>query len=233
MKSVSFLSLVLLFAVSPMFGQNIVKNKYGLAVVSDISSYKQIVQKDSNCALIDLTKFLPGLPLDIRYATTNNFTKTKLYNKAKAYALYPVAKALRKIREELGRQNIDIKIHDAYRPYAVSLKMWDVCPNDSYVANPKKGSRHNRGCAIDLTIVDKASGKELEMPTPYDTFSNKARDTYRNLPEKVLKNRKILRDVMEKYGFAHSTSEWWHFDFIGWKKYPLLDMSFEVLESIK
>ena len=233
MKSVYILSLFLLFLVSSVFGQSIAKNKYGLIVVGDISSYRQIVQKDSNCALIDLTKFLPGIKLDIRYATTNNFTKTKLYNKAKAYALYPTARALRKIREELGRQNIDIKIHDAYRPYAVSLKMWDVCPNDIYVADPKKGSRHNRGCAIDLTLIDKDTGNELDMPTPYDTFSNKARDTYSKLPEKVLKNRKTLRDVMEKYGFAHSTSEWWHFDFNGWRKYPLLDMSFEVLESTK
>ncbi|MCE1189554.1 MAG: M15 family metallopeptidase [Ignavibacteria bacterium] len=180
-----------------------------------------------------MQKYLPGLSVDVRYATKNNFTGKKLYKQARVFALYPVARALREIRAELLPQHLDIKIYDAYRPYTISLQLWDVYQDDRYVATPQKGSRHNRGCALDMTLIDTRTGKELDMPTPFDSFSNKAHDNYNKLPAKVLKNRAMLRTIMEKHGFTHLNSEWWHFDFLHWGTRPILDISFEQLDSLE
>lgn len=179
--------------------------------------------------LVDLKKYLPGVKLDIRYATTNNFTKKQLYNSVKAFVRLPVAKALQKVRKELRKKNIDLKIYDAYRPYSVTVAMWEYVKDDRYAAAPDKGSRHNRGCALDLTLVDARTGEDLEMPTEYDSFTVKSHDNYTNLPAIQIKNRKILRDSMEKAGFVHTSSEWWHFDFRGWNKYHLMDIAFDEL----
>jgi len=232
-RKILALSLIIFFTTYFSFAQTIPVNKYGLQVVEDIELYKKIIEKDSNKILVDLEKFIPDIVLDIRYATKNNFTKKVLYPKPKAFLRYNAAVQLKKIQQELKQKNLGLKIYDAYRPYSITLTLWDFVKDDRYAADPKKGSRHNRGCAVDLTIIDLTTGKEIQMPTPYDDFTVKAHHSYMNLPKKLIENRKLLKTTMEKYGFASITSEWWHYDFNGWKNFELLDISFDNLELLK
>lgn len=231
--SVSLLCLFMVFLWSMLDAQVIPRNKYGLEVVSDYSLYKKISSRDSSMRLVNLEEYLPGIVLDIRYATTNNVTKTKLYAAPHAFSSLSVARALIRARAALREQGYDFKIYDAYRPYSATLKLWDAVQDDRYAGTPEKGSRHNRGCAVDITLISVKTGKEIEMPTPYDTFSDKAHANYQKLPSQVLKNRALLKNALEKVGFKQLSSEWWHFDFNGWKSYPLLDISFEKLVNSK
>jgi D-alanyl-D-alanine dipeptidase len=206
------------------------QNKYGLqATTFDV--YVASVKVNPDKELIDLEKFIPSLVLDIRYATTNNFTGEKIYAIAKAYARKPVAESLKKIQADLKSQGLGIKIFDAYRPYKATVKFYEVYGDTTYVASPYKGSRHNRGCALDLTLIDLKTKKELKMPTGYDSFSRDAWPTTPVKDPEARKNRALLINAMEKHGFRVNSSEWWHFDFIGWKKFEVLDIDFEELEN--
>ncbi len=203
---------------------------YGLQP-TQLSQYQVSVEKDASNELIDLAKFIPGVVLDIRYATKNNFTKEKIYILSKAYARKPVAVSLKKAQAEFAIQGLGIKIFDAYRPYAATVKLYEVYRDTTYVASPYRGSRHNRGCAIDMTLIDLKTGVELEMPTEFDSFS---KDAWPSTPVKdpmIKKNRDLIISVMGKHGFKVNSSEWWHFDFIGWQKYDVLDIDFEELEK--
>jgi zinc D-Ala-D-Ala dipeptidase len=222
--------LILLLIIASVHNVN-AQNKYGLKATT-LEEYKQSVADNPNKELIDLEKFVPGLVLDIRYATANNFTKEKIYNLAKAYARKPVAEALKKIQAELKAKGLGIKIFDAYRPYKATVKFYEVYRDTTYVASPYRGSRHNRGCALDLTVIDLKTGKELPMPTEYDSFQKAAWPSTPVKDPVIRANRKLLIDVMEKYGFKVNSSEWWHFDFIGWKNYEVLDIDFEELVKL-
>ncbi len=169
--------------------------------------------------------------LDIRYATTNNFTGERIYTLARAYARKPVAEALKKVQEELKPQGLGIKVFDAYRPYKATVKFYEVYHDTTYVASPYKGSRHNRGCALDITVIDLKTGEELKMPTGYDSFKKEAWPSTPVKDPEIRKNRTLLINVMKKYGFKVNGSEWWHYDFIGWSKYEVLDIDFETLEQ--
>jgi len=226
------LSFVVLFLWCSSYSQDLTPNKYGLSVVDKPETYQNLVEKDSNNLLVDIEKYIPGIKLDIKYANKDNFMQKVLYPEAKAYARLPVAKALVKIQNELKKKGLELKIFDIYRPYSITLLMWDEIKDDRYVADPKKGSRHNRGCAVDLTIIESATGNELEMPTPFDDFTNKAHHSYKNLTKKVLNNRSLLRNIMEKHGFQIITSEWWHYDLKGYSKYHLMDISFNQLNKL-
>jgi zinc D-Ala-D-Ala dipeptidase len=203
--------------------------KYGLKPQT-FQQYSEMIKTDPNKTLVDLESFVPGLVLDIRYATTNNFTGEQIYNLAKAYARKPVAEALLKIQEELKPKGLGIKMFDAYRPYKATVKFYEVYKDTTYVASPYRGSRHNRGCALDLTIIDLKTGKELEMPTGYDSFKKEAWPRTPVADPTIRANRAMLIEVMEKHGFKVNGSEWWHFDFIGWKNYEVLDIDFEQLQ---
>ncbi len=224
----SFIFICLFLAAS--YAQEIPNNKYGLPVVNDFALYQEQIKKDSAKALIDIEKFIPGLFIDVRYASENNFAKTKFYESQKIFLRLPGAVALKKIQEELLQQNISLKIFDAYRPYSVTEKMWEFVHDARYAADPKTGSRHNRACAVDVTLIDLQTKNELAMPTPYDDFTEKAHHDYNDLSETVLKNRELLKTIMIKYGFESLDSEWWHYDFSGWKNFELLDIPFEELE---
>lgn len=205
------------------------QNKYGLKAMT-YTEYKKSVAANPQKELIDLEKFVPGLAMDIRYATTNNFTGERIYNIAKAYARRPVAEALKKIQNELKSKGLGIKIFDAYRPYKATVKFYEVYRDTTYVASPYRGSRHNRGCAIDLTLVDLATGEELKMPTAYDSFRKEAWPSTPVADPLVKKNRSLLISVLEKHGFRVNSSEWWHFDFKGWKNFEVMDIDFEEME---
>ncbi|MBP6978419.1 MAG: M15 family metallopeptidase [Lentimicrobiaceae bacterium] len=233
-RALSFLllSLVLLFAVYSCYHHLTKENPYGLDIVSDIPSYHGQVALDSSNAMVNVATLIPGVVLDIRYATKNNFTHKRLYESPEAFVRKPVGEALVKIQKELNAKGLGLKIYDAYRPYGVTLKFYEVYPDTVFVAQPWKGSRHNRGCAVDVSLVDLRSGKELEMPTKFDDFTEKASQSYMALPAQVLLNKQTLKDVMVKYGFIPLQDEWWHYDFHGWEKFDLLDISFRELKKI-
>lgn len=204
--------------------------KYGLTPTT-YEKYKKDIVKNPENQLVDLTEVIPGLQLDIRYATKNNFTGEVIYNLAKAYARKPVAEALKNVQSDLLERGLELKIHDAYRPYAATVKFYEVYGDTTFVASPYKGSRHNRGCAIDLTLIDSKTKKELKMPTPYDSFRKEAFPDYPLKDKEAVKNRNLLIIAMEKRGFRVYDSEWWHFDFVGWEKFDVLDIQFEELEK--
>ena len=206
------------------------QNKYGLSPMR-MEEYKKSVVSDPANELVNLEKFIPGLKVEIRYATTNNFTGKQIYRLARAYARKPVAEALKKIQADLKKQGLALKIYDGYRPYSATVMFYETYHDTTYVASPYKGSRHNRGCALDLTIIDLTTGKELPMPTEFDSFKKEAWPTTPVADPVIRKNRKTLIDAMEKHGFKVNASEWWHFDFIGWQKYAVMDIDFEELEK--
>ncbi len=174
-------------------------------------------------ALINVKKLAPGIVVDMRYATDNNFTKQKLYPVGDECLLCePAAERLARVQKKLEKKGLGLKIWDCYRPVSVQKKLWEIVPDDRYVANPVKGSRHNRGASVDLTLVDK-KGRELEMPTAFDEFSQKAHRDFMDLPAAALKNRKTLQDAMEAEGFLPLPTEWWHFDAPEWSRYALRD----------
>mgnify|MGYP003594371380 CR=1 FL=1 len=174
--------------------------------------------------MVAVTSISPRIILDIRYATTNNFTGQQVYPSAKAYLLDPTAAKLAAVQAELEKKGLGLKVFDAFRPISVQKRFWEILPDERYVADPKKGSRHNRGSAVDVTLVDLATGVELPMPTPYDSFSDEAGYACTNFSSAVLANRELLRSTMERHGFIAFPTEWWHFDDSDWPSYPLLDL---------
>ena len=198
--------------------------------VENEAQYLKEAKADSNKKLVEIKKYIPGIVLDIRYATINNFTHHIMYKQAKAFARLPVVRALQQVEAELKTKGLGLKIYDAYRPYAVTVKFYQVTPDTNFVADPKKGSKHNRGCAVDLSLIDLKTGKELDMPTGFDSFSKKAGAEYADLPKEELANRELLKSVMETHGFKVIKTEWWHYDFNGWQKYPLLDVPFTAIK---
>lgn len=180
--------------------------------------------------LVEVKKIVINIILDIRYATKNNFTKQIVYSSDKCYLIGQVAQALKLASDEFNKLGYTIKIWDGYRPLKAQAIFWQLVPDPRYVADPKQGSRHNRGCAIDLTLVD-ANGKELDMGTDFDDFSEKAHRSFKDLPAEVLKNRKILEEIMAKYNFIGWENEWWHFDFKDWVNHPILDIAIEDIKN--
>lgn len=174
--------------------------------------------------LVEVKKIIPNIVLDIRYATTNNFTGKKLYDSDRCFLRRPVAEKLCDAQREFNRMGFGLKIYDAYRPLSVQREMWAIYPHEGYVANPAKGSRHNRGAAVDVTLINLKDRKELLMPSAYDEFSEKAHRDFSDTSGEAIRNRNLLERVMEKHGFIGLPTEWWHFDDVNWKEYELLDI---------
>ncbi|GIV36701.1 MAG: hypothetical protein KatS3mg032_1080 [Cyclobacteriaceae bacterium] len=204
--------------------------KYGIKPVT-FSGYLRQVAENPDKELVNLGQFIPGVVLDIRYATTRNFTGEKIYNLPRAYARRPVAEALKRAQQEFALHGAGIKIYDAYRPYSATVKFYEIYRDTTYVASPYKGSRHNRGCAVDITLIDLTTGSELKMPTAYDTFTKQAWAYAPVTDPEAGRNRKLLIEVMHRHGFRVNASEWWHFDFAGWQNFEVLDIPFEELEE--
>lgn len=195
-----------------------------LLVVSAISGgWLQAATRIPNAVLVDMQAIAPTVQLDVRYATAQNFTHQKLYSHPRCLLRPAVAMRLAKVQADLQTQGLGLKVFDCYRPLSVQRKMWKIVPNPLYVANPQQGSRHNRGSAVDLTLVDR-NGKELPMPSAFDEFSPKSHLDYRGDNPKQIQNRDRLQQVMKRRGFQPILSEWWHFDAPNWQQYPLLDL---------
>ena len=193
-------------------------------VIREYSLYKQSVKSDSLKKMVELKTIMPNIQYDLRYATTNNFMHQQVYkNGSTTFLRLIAAKALARVQQELNEKSLSLKIWDAYRPFHVTEKMWELIKDDRYVADPKKGSGHNRGIAVDLTIVDRTTGKELDMGTGFDNFTDTAHQDFKDLPVEILNNRALLKTVMEKYGFVAFETEWWHF-FWNNPNFELLDI---------
>ncbi|WP_350291587.1 M15 family metallopeptidase [uncultured Croceitalea sp.] len=165
----------------------------------------------ADTTFIRLADFSHDFAYDMRYATENNFLRAKVYDCAECYTRIRTAKALLKANTEFLQQGVKIKFFDCYRPNSVQYKMWEIVPNPQYVANPVKGSIHNKGGAVDITLVD-LEGNELDMGTDFDFFGKRAYHDNLDLPQEILDNRKLLKETMEKYGFWSIRTEWWHYN---------------------
>jgi D-alanyl-D-alanine dipeptidase len=187
------------------------------------------VQLINDTGIVNAEKLIPEITLDIRYATENNFTGKKVYDKPFFFLRKEAAEKLKAANNEFLNLGYRIKVFDGYRPLSVQRKFWEIMPDEKYVANPEKGSRHNRGAAVDITLTD-LNGIEIPMPTEYDDFSEKAHRDYMDLPKEKIRNRKLLEDIMHKHGFTGLPTEWWHFDLDGWEKYSVIDVDLRNVE---
>lgn len=202
-------------------------------VTDKLKEYKQQVKLDSNKRMIELKSLIPDLIYDFRYATSNNFMNRLMYSKntTVTFLRLQTAMALQKVQLDLNKKGLGLKIFDAYRPYSVTIKFWELIKDERFVAHPAKGSGHNRGTTVDLTIVNMSNGKELNMGTGFDNFSDTAHHKFTKLPEDVLQNRLLLKSVMIKYGFKPYNDEWWHYSFTDSTKYEILDIDFKKLKK--
>ncbi len=179
--------------------------------------------------LLELIKLDRSIKLDIRYARSDNFVGRAVYTQARAFLQRPAAEALVRVHRKLKDQGFGLAIFDGYRPWSVTKLFWDVTPEDKrkYVANPKTGSRHNRGCAVDLTMYDVKTGKLVPMPSEFDDFSERSAPDYKGGTDEERRNRDLLRRAMESEGFSVNSDEWWHFDYKDWRDYAIYDISFD------
>ena len=182
--------------------------------------------------LVELTKLDPTIRLEIRYATTNNFLGTKFYSQARAFMQRPAAEAVVRANRKLKPFGYGLLVHDAYRPWYVTKVFWDATPADKkiFVADPAKGSRHNRGCAVDLTLYDLRTKRPVEMVSTYDETTARAYPDYPGGTSLQRWHRKLLREAMEAEGFTVYNAEWWHFDYKDWNRYRIGNVRFEAIK---
>jgi D-alanyl-D-alanine dipeptidase len=183
--------------------------------------------------LVELSALDPSIRLDIRYATADNFVGRAVYAEARAFLQRPAAEALARAHRGLRDRGYGLVVFDAYRPWRVTKLFWEVVPDDKrdFVADPRLGSKHNRGCAVDVSLYRLDSGAEVGMPSPYDDFSAKAHPDYPGGTPEQRRFRDLLRAAMEEQGFEVEPNEWWHFNHRDWNLYPILDIPFEAIPS--
>ena len=192
--------------------------------------------KDPNATraadLVELVKLDPTIKLDIRYAGANNFLGKPVYKEARAFLQRPAADGLLAAHKELAKSGYGLLIHDGYRPWAITKLFWDMTSGfqREFVADPKTGSKHNRGCAVDLTMYDLGTGQVVEMPGGYDEMSRRSYPDYPGGPPEARAKRDLLRKVMESHGFTVESNEWWHFNYQDWRLYPILDIAFSQIQ---
>ena len=232
---ISFTLILVLFA--PGFAQEV---SFRITVVRPVEELRADALKEQPPVeqgnflkpdLVELTTLDPTIKLDIRYATTNNFLGTPVYTQARAFLQRPAAEGLLRVHQELKAKGYGLIIHDGYRPWYVTKIFWDAVPVDKriFVANPAAGSMHNRGCAVDLSLYDLKTGKEVKMPSGYDEMTERAYADYSGGTDEERARRALLREAMEKQGFNVIPKEWWHFDYKDWKLYPIQNLRFEDL----
>lgn len=222
MRLVFFVALLIFYGSPNAVAQQPLK-------VLSVQDYNRQIKTQPDKRLVEISKAIPGIKPDIKYAGTDNFMHRAMYSQARAFARVPVVAALKQVQAELKLKGLGLKIFDAYRPYAVTVAFYEKASDKNFVADPKKGSKHNRGCAVDISLINLKTGRELAMPTPFDSFSKKAAADYPDLPQPVIQNRDYLIEVMQRHGFRVLDNEWWHYDFIGWQHYELLDVPFNLL----
>lgn len=207
-------------------------NKYGLPVITKSNDFKATITKDENKAMLDIRN-IPGVVADLAYVKANNFMKKPLYPyTTTTYLRKPAVMALIEVQKELKEKGAGIKIWDGYRPYSITELMWEPIKDERYVANPARGSGHNRGIAVDLTLIDLNTKEELNMGTGFDHFSDTAHHSFKSLSNDVLANRQLLLSVMKRHGFLSLETEWWHYYLPDSNNFELLDISFKTLAKL-
>ncbi|MEW6338891.1 MAG: M15 family metallopeptidase [Acidobacteriota bacterium] len=178
--------------------------------------------------LVELTALDPTIRLDIRYATSENFLGAPVYEQARAFLQRPAAEALVRANRALSRRGYGILVYDGYRPWSVTWVFWEATPARlrEFVADPAQGSRHNRGCAVDVGLVRLGDGSTVEMPSGYDEMTERSHVDYGGGTAEQRGHRDLLRQAMEAEGFAAYPAEWWHYDYREWREYPILDVPF-------
>jgi D-alanyl-D-alanine dipeptidase len=222
------------FLFSSVASQNPQISTYSLPLINTDTSYNESVLNHPEKKMVSLMR-IPGIVMDLRYTTTNNFLHKRLYpeNTNNSFLRQPVFRALAEVATDFARRGLILVIFDAYRPYSVTVEIWNPLKDERYAANPAKGSGHNRGVAVDLTLADVKTHRLLPMPTDFDNFSDSARQDFNGTDAKRMANRNLLRHIMEKYGFLPLSTEWWHFSWPHAENYEVLDLSFEELEKNK
>jgi D-alanyl-D-alanine dipeptidase len=205
-----------------------------LTIIDQPATFKGLATINPKLKLIELKSVVPYIQYDLKYATTNNFTGVQLYpnNTKVTYLRKDPAEALVKVAASLAEMGLGIRVWDAYRPYHVTIKFWELIKDERYVAHPSKGSGHNRGIAIDMTLYDLKTGENIEMPTAFDDFSEKAHHGFKGLSTKQIENRELLKSLMEKNGFLQFPTEWWHYYWPNGEMYDVLDFSFNQIKKI-
>lgn len=185
--------------------------------------------------LVELTKLDKTIKLDIRYATADNFMGRVVYPEARAFLQRPAAEAVVRVHKQLKKEGLGLAIFDGYRPWSITKLFWETVTLEQrkFVADPAVGSKHNRGCAIDLTMFDRKAGRLLPMPSGYDEFTERASPNYTGGTDEERANRDKLRRLMEAEGFTVNSDEWWHFDFNEWQQYAIYDISFKEAAKLK
>lgn len=208
-----------------------------LALLVSVAAYSQQPPQEAGpfrqSDLVELVTLDPTIKLDIRYATKNNFLGRPVYKQGRAFLQRPAAEALVRINQALRKQGYGLIIHDGYRPWYVTKIFWDATPLDKkiFVADPAKGSRHNRGCAVDLSLFDLKTGLEVKMPSEYDEMTERAHINYACAEPGPKLLRDLLRTAMEADGFAVYEPEWWHYDYKDWKEYPIGNVKFSKIRE--
>lgn len=235
MIRLTFVALYCFISISP-FAQvsdlRIPVSEYGLPVVKGASIYRKIVELDRDNQLIDLKEIIPDARFDVRYATSNNLIGRPLYPTADVFMRKPAALALREVHENLKQLGFGLVLHDGYRPYEITVLFYEEIQDTTYVADPRKGSRHNRGMAIDLSMYDLKSGNIVEMPSDYDETTERSHHDYMKGSEKALQHRQILKDAMLDVGFEVYPYEWWHYDFQGWQNCYTYDIWHKKIKKV-
>ena len=203
-----------------------------LVLCSFVSTFSLTAQKKQSAKhpsiedkFVNIKTLSPEILLDMKYATADNFLGQVVYDCAECYLRKATAQALVAAQKDFVARGYSLKLFDCYRPLSVQTKMWKILPGTHYVANPAKGSKHNRGAAVDLTLVEIATGKEVDMGTPFDTFSPKAHHSYTDLPKEVLVHRQLLKEVLGKHNFKPIFSEWWHYEYRPEMTSPVEDLA--------
>lgn len=233
-NSLLIVGVILLFSLHgrAQTPSSVPENEFNFTLINNVRALKATIAKDSAKQMVSLKKITPTVILDLHYATADNFMHRLMYpaNTTNSFMRRPAVLALQKVAEELQTKGLALKIYDAYRPFSVTQKFWELVHDERYVANPAKGSGHNKGVAVDLTIVDTATNKELDMGTGFDNFTDTAHQNFTALPANVLANRKLLRETMTKYGFIVFETEWWHYYWPG--NFEVLNLSFDQLDQL-
>lgn len=218
----------LLFATIVPLSQTVCAQN--IRIVGNTKIYRAAIRRDSAQRMVELHSLSPDLVYDLRYATDRNFTGRVLYEQgARTYLRLLPARALAAAQDSLRKLGLGILVFDAYRPHAATRLMWALVHDERYVADPAKGSGHNRGLAVDLTLIDSRSRRPLDLGTGFDNFTDSAHSDFTALPPAVLKNRALLRGVLEHFGFTVLPTEWWHFYWPNDRNYDVLDLPFEKL----
>ncbi len=225
-----FTGLFIIFLTFKGFGQS---NENQLFVIKTAKKYRKWLKQNPGMNLKPLDLNVKPFFYEVPYQTSNNFTGQVLYKEHRFWVIKDAAMCLKKIQDTLQTIGLSLFFYDTYRPYSVTQKMWEIVPDERYAANPAKGSGHNRGVAVDVTLADLATGKPLPMPTDYDNFSDTAHHGFADLTDTVIKNRELLKLVMEQYGFKALSTEWWHYSLPNASRYPVLDLPFKKLKKMK